>query len=396
MKEIRLENFRCYTELSIPLKSRVNLLVGDNATGKTSVLRACKFVLSAFFSGFSDDNTKWVNPGNEDFMQMETGGILLQERPIHISFDVADVMGKEADSTGGDSFYTLIKKSKKNSRSLTSGLKEYKDWAALLMRDYIDRDGQRIALPLFANFSTEDIHAIRKIDFGKFKEYNHKPSFGYYECLEGDGFFPYWIKRLLVLQEGRENHLEIDIVRKAIQKALGAGGCAIIQDMEVRPIRKKVYYILMDGREVEADFLSDEYRRVDLHLHPTLQSVVLKGLCEAFPGLQFIVSSHAPMVMSGVESNEENIVYKLSYSEEQGYRIMPTVTYGMDMSTLTYVVLGQTPRAVEVDRQLNELFELIDVDRLKEAGDLLRKLRGKYGDSLPELARAEAMLNCLI
>lgn len=40
-------------------------------------------------------------------------------------------MGKEADSTGGDSFYTLIKKSKKNSRSLTSGLKEYKDWAAL-------------------------------------------------------------------------------------------------------------------------------------------------------------------------------------------------------------------------------------------------------------------------
>ena len=89
MKEIRLENFRCYTELSIPLKSRVNLLVGDNATGKTSVLRACKFVLSAFFSGFSDDNTKWVNPGNEDFMQMETGGILLQERPIHISFDVA-------------------------------------------------------------------------------------------------------------------------------------------------------------------------------------------------------------------------------------------------------------------------------------------------------------------
>ena len=432
MKEIRLENFRCYTELSIPLKSRVNLLVGDNATGKTSVLRACKFVLSAFFSGFSDDNTKWVNPGNEDFMQMETGGILLQERPIHISFDVADVMGKEADSTGGDSFYTLIKKSKKNSRSLTSGLKEYKDWAALLMHNYISKEGQRIALPLFANFSTEDIHAIRKIDFGKFKEYNHKPSFGYYECLEGDGFFPYWIKRLLVLQEGRENHLEIDIVRKAIQKALGAGGCAIIQDMEVRPIRKKVYYILMDGREVEADFLSDGYRRlvyivtdlafrcallnrgiygeetcaktrgtvlideVDLHLHPTLQSVVLKGLCEAFPGLQFIVSSHAPMVMSGVESNEENIVYKLSYSEEQGYRIMPTVTYGMDMATLTYVVLGQTPRAVEVDRQLNELFELIDVDRLKEAGDLLRKLRGKYGDSLPELARAEAMLNCLI
>ena len=442
MKEIRLENFRCYTDLSVSFRSGVNLFVGDNATGKTSILKACKYVLSSFFSGFSDDNTKWVNPGNEDFRQIETDGILLQERPIHIHFNTDDTIEylellRRPESLfltdeESETYYTLTKNTKKNSRSLTSGIREYKDYAAALMQSYITENGQQKALPLFANFSTEDIHATRKIDVDKFKAYSHKPSFGYYECLEGDGFFPYWIKRLLVLQEGRENHPEIAIVRRAVQEALGGGGCRIIQDMQVRPNQKKVYYIYMDGREVEAGYLSDGYRRlvnivtdlafrcallnrgiyndeacartkgtvlideVDLHLHPTLQSRVLKGLRHAFPQLQFIVSSHAPMVMSGVESNEENVIYKLDFSAESGYGIAPVVTYGMDLSTLTEVVLNQTPRVAEVDLQLTTLFELIDDEKVDEATILLKDMKEKYGGHIPELAQAEAMLNCVI
>lgn len=58
MKRIRLENFRCYTDQSIEFKSGINLLVGDNGSGKTSILKACKYVLSSFFAGFSDEHTK--------------------------------------------------------------------------------------------------------------------------------------------------------------------------------------------------------------------------------------------------------------------------------------------------------------------------------------------------
>lgn len=443
MEEIRLQNFRCYADIAVHFKSGVNLLVGDNATGKTSILKACKYVLSSFFCGFSDDNTKWVNPANDDFRQILTDGILLHEQPIHIHFNIEDtieypeLLRRQPNlltmiDINVESYYTLIKNSKKNSRSLTSGIKEYRDYATSLMHDYITGTGQHKALPLFASFSTEDIHTTRKIDAAKFKSYNHKPSFGYYECLEGDGFFPYWMKRLLVLQEGRENHPEIIIVRKAIQDALGSNGCRIIRDMQVRPNQRKVYYMLMDGREVEADYLSDGYRRliniitdlafrcallnrgiygeetcsrtrgtvlideVDLHLHPTLQSLVLKGLRSAFPKLQFIVSSHAPMVMSGVESNDENVVYKLDFIVEDGYTLAPIVTYGMDLSTLTDVVLNQTPRAAEVDQQLSRLFDFIDDENMEKAVTLLQEMKARYGEHIPELAQAEAMLNCVI
>ena len=59
MKSIKIENFRCFEHLEIEFKDRINLLIGDNAAGKTSLLKACKYALSAWFSGFSDENTRW-------------------------------------------------------------------------------------------------------------------------------------------------------------------------------------------------------------------------------------------------------------------------------------------------------------------------------------------------
>lgn len=437
MNEINLQNFRCYSDLTITFKSGINLLIGDNATGKTSVLLACKYVLSAFFSGFSDENTKWISPHNDDFRIRSSQGILLPELPIYIQFQTSDIIEypdilQQTSLFEPSTSYTLTKNSKKNSRALTTGIREYKNYAAWLMAGCFTESGQQMALPLFASFSTEDIHANRKIDASRFKIYNHKASFGYYECLEGNGFFPYWLKRLLVLQESRENHPEIIIVRTAIRNALGPEGCNIISDMQVRPNQRKVYYILPDGRETEANYLSDGYRRLvnivtdlafrcallnrgiygenacaltrgtvlideaDLHLHPSLQAVVLKGLRHAFPRLQFIVSSHAPMLMSCVETNDENIVYKLNYSSADGYGIIPVNTYGMDLSTLTDVILDQVPRATAVDQNLSHLFRLIDEGDYKEAAELLQQLRDCHGENLPELTQAEAMLNCVI
>lgn len=437
MNEINLQNFRCYSDLTITFKSGINLLIGDNATGKTSVLLACKYVLSAFFSGFSDENTKWISLHNDDFRIRSSQGILLPELPIYIQFQTSDIIEypdilQQTSLFDPSTSYTLTKNSKKNSRALTTGIREYKNYAAWLMAGCFTESGQQMALPLFASFSTEDIHANRKIDASRFKIYNHKASFGYYECLEGNGFFPYWLKRLLVLQESRENHPEIIIVRTAIRNALGPEGCNIISDMQVRPNQRKVYYILPDGRETEANYLSDGYRRLvnivtdlafrcallnrgiygenacaltrgtvlideaDLHLHPSLQAVVLKGLRHAFPRLQFIVSSHAPMLMSCVETNDENIVYKLNYSSADGYGIIPVNTYGMDLSTLTDVILDQVPRATAVDQNLSHLFRLIDEGDYKEAAELLQQLRDCHGENLPELTQAEAMLNCVI
>lgn len=399
--------------------------------------------IKCFFSGFSDENTQWKSFGVNDFRHLSNNdGILVQELPISISFDSSDIIGTQLVPDKSqislfdfveeqNTFNTIVKNSKKNTTPLVSGLKSYKEFASNLMNSYFEGEEQMKALPLFANFSTEDIHSTRKIDSGRFLSYSQKPSFGYFECLEGDGFFPYWLKRMLVLKEAAKNMEEVQIVKAAVSKALSSEGCNIISSLEVRPLKNKVYFKFVDGREVSSEYLSDGYKRlisivvdiafrcallnrgvfgqeaclktkgtvlideIDLHLHPSLQATVLKGLCNAFPNIQFIVSSHAPMVMSGVETNEYNEVFKLGVINGKEYTIEAINTYGMDLSMISKVILDQTPRAEIVDQKLVKLFDLIDQEKIEEAKLSLQEMQNKFGDKLPELVEAEMMLHGL-
>lgn len=426
MLHIDIENFRCYQHFGVGFKPGVNLLIGDNASGKTSLLMACKYALSSFFAGFSDENTKLESPGSDDFREIQADEeTLVGELPIKITF-TQDELFERAEGT-----YFVCKKSKKNSRALVSGLSGYKN-AAKHLQDtyYTTADGQvtfHKPLPLFVCFSTEDIHTVRKIAGEQFVSYKQKPSFGYYECLNCNGLLKYWTRRMLVLVEAERNQMEIEIVKKALRMALGSGGCGIIDDVMIRPNRKKVFYRFTDGRECELDLLSDGYKRlvnivtdiafrcallnknlygleaaqrtkgtvlvdeIDMHLHPVLQSMVMKGLRNAFPNLQFIVTTHAPMVMTGVMTDGENAVYRISYNDQE-YTIEAVNTYGLDASKILRIILGVPPRDSGVEDRLNELFDNIDNNRSEEAARQLQTLEEEFGDTLPELTQARTML----
>jgi hypothetical protein len=67
------------------------------------------------------------------------------------------------------------------------------------------------------------------------------------------------------------------------------GHCIFEQD---RPIRLET---------MEGLVLIDE---IDLHLHPKWQAQLIPELKEIFPRLQFVVTTHSPMVLAGVQSEE--------------------------------------------------------------------------------------------
>lgn len=417
LENIELINYRCFKYLNLAFKESVNLLIGDNSSGKTTVIRALSTVLSSFFTGFSDDNTKFVGL-KDDFTIYESETGLADELPIKVNFKN---LGTEA---------TLERYSKKG-RTLKGPLKPIAEKGKTLKKEVFEGHSRRGALPVFANFSTADIHSSRKLSPSPFIRYEHKPSFGYYECLQGDGLLPYWTKRLLVLKEANKGGIEIDGVTRALRKALGPEGCNIISDLQIRHNQSKVYYMLSDGREVDTDNLSDGLMRlvnividiafrclllnkgiygesayeltkgtvlideIDLHLHPTLQSVVVKGLTNAFPKLQFIITSHAPMVMTGIHADDCNIIYKLEYSHIQGYTATEVELYGLDATTILETALNVVPRSKEVDDHLKVLFSFIDEEDYPRAVEKLKELHADFGDKLPELAKAEAMLNFL-
>lgn len=441
MQDITIKNFRCYEEKSIEFRRGVNLLIGDNSVGKTSLLRACNLVTNAFFSGYSDENTVWKSADDNDFR--ETG---VAELPIEIIFHPNEQDYPIIQTQSGNNYsldpnveLKIEKKSKKNSRNLTTGLKPLRDYATVCNHSsHILQEDKSVlqvnVLPVYACFTTEDIHSVRKFDKNKFNKYNHKPSFGYFECYDCRGLFECWIKRLLVLKGAQKGEEEINSVRNAIIDALGPTGCNIINDMDIRHNEGKVYFKFVDGRESDSALLSDGYRRlvnivmdiafrcallnksmfgdqcykhthgtviideIDEHLHPALQVRVLKALQDTFPKIQFIVSTHAPLVMSSVEprkdesGNDINVVYKLEYIDGE-YTHKELNIYGMDASTIIETYMGQPSRDLKVNNDIKSILELIDKGDIQAARESLKELEQNIACGDPELTRMEALIS---
>ena len=450
MRRVTINNFRCYESISIDFRRGINLLIGDNSVGKTSLLRACNLVMNAFFCGYSDENTKWKSAEDDDFREIKNDDVATDELPINIAFELDEidcpVITLEDGSVkhlsdnepllrefGYPTLY-IEKRSKKNARNLVSGLLPLRNYASLLQKNshsIIDGTAvQRNALPLFAYFTTEDIHTVRKFDKEKrsFKKYPQKPSFGYFENFDCKGLLDCWLKRLLVLKEAKKGEQEIECVRKAVVSALGPDGCSIIEDMKVRDNDNEVYFVFCDGREVRSDLLSDGYRRlvsividlafrcallnkvmygdeaykqthgtviideIDEHLHPELQVRILKALHNTFPKIQFIVSTHAPLVMSSVENTPDNVVYKLEYNDGV-YSHKELNTYGLDVNLL----LKEQMKVAVRDTKASKLFEQIDLylkeKDLAKAKAILTELEMITDPQQPELVRLRAIIN---
>ena len=450
MRQIIIKNFRCYEEKVIRFRRGINLLIGDNSVGKTSLLRVCNLVMNAFFSGYSDENTVWKSADDDDFREIKSEDVVDNDLHINITFDLdkedlPDIVlegGKkvclqtnEPKVEEGCARFYIEKKSKKNARNLVTGLKNLKAFSSMLQKSsHTINNGvaiQKNALPLFAYFTTEDIHTTRKFDKEKknFKKYPQKPSFGYFESFDCKGLLDCWIKRLLVLKEAKKGESEIECVRKAVVRSLGPKGCGIIDDMDIRHNDGEVFFHYCDGREVRSNLLSDGYRRlvsivvdiafrcallnkvmygdeaykhthgtviideIDEHLHPELQVRIMKALHETFPKIQFIVSTHATLEMSSVETNEDNVVYKLEYKDGK-YSHKELNTYGLDASTIMDVYMDQTPRDLAIDAEIKAIEKLIDAEEYSEARKLLDMMLERPGsEANPELTRIEATLS---
>ena len=429
MKNIEIQDFRCFRQLSVDLTPGINLFIGDNASGKTSFLLACKYAVNCFFSGYSSLYTAWTNPQKDDFMRLILGEKRLNTQPINISFSYfKNDLDKGSDFGLDKGSIVLTCKNEKSRKPLISGLRELRDYGRFLSDNAFvakpdEEVRQDLALPLIAFYSTRGIHKKQYVNSEYFKEIVQSPSFGYYLCGSTDGLLEYWIRRLLILEEADKNPIERKIVINALHDMFGSAGCNVIRDFDIRVNYKDVVCIFNDGREIPVSILSDGYTRlasivtdiafrcallnsmkyaenaarktkgtviideIDLHLHPSLQAVALKALRHTFPEIQFIVSTHAPMVMSGVESDADNCVIYMDYDRNsQKYEAVRVNTYGMDLSTLAETVLKIPSRNPDVKQDLDILADYVDQEEYANARALLTELKLRFGDRLPELS----------
>jgi hypothetical protein len=102
--------------------------------------------------------------------------------------------------------------------------------------------------------------------------------------------------------------------------------------------------------DMEGIVLVDE---IDLHLHPTWQTEIVAGLKRTFPNMQFIVTTHSPLVLAGCRADE---VWMLKQHETTGDvtaepgHAAPMVMTGSELNREFFGVERASPLGEELRR----------------------------------------------
>ena len=110
---------------------------------------------------------------------------------------------------------------------------------------------------------------------------------------------------------------------------------------------------------------------IDLHLHPELEKIALDALVNTFPNLQFIVSTHSPVVLSGLKTTDgKNKVLRLSLGEETPSEV-PDV-YGLDYNSIVQEIMNVGASNPELQRWISRCAYLYK-NSFTEQGDALKR-----------------------
>ncbi|MDO8476056.1 MAG: AAA family ATPase [Candidatus Rokubacteria bacterium] len=151
--------------------------------------------------------------------------------------------------------------------------------------------------------------------------------------------------------------------------------------------RRAVMLNEIDGADapqrLEGVVLIDE---IDLHLHPRWQRVALAGLRTAFPRLQLVVTTHSPQVLSSAENRQ---VRRLVDGTLQDHDVF---VQGRDSNAILRDLMRTDDRGEEGTRALRDLHDAIDRGDRAEAERLYAILAARWGETDPTLIRVRGFM----
>jgi len=452
LAKIDITYFRCFESLAVKLHPDINIIVGANGAGKSSILDAIAVALYEVVS---------ANGGGGKSQRKMQGALLL---PTDIYIDDPSVLDLFASSksfvqvgAGVKNYYpvedftgktpggneallewtelieyrlpaTFIYENSKSER-----VSELHRYIQALWRELAKSPQALIPLPVVAYYRATrrlggmpELGDIFKLDLSRDKAFvnaldsaaNFTPMCQWFYLRENAEF-----RANVNVQNGDSNEFtDLRAVRQALK--LTIEGLERIY-FDGSPPRLMVEIREFNGslRAFELAQLSDGYRNllalvldfarrlaqanpnwpnpleapgillideIELHLHPRWQQKVIPALRTAFPNTQLIVSTHSPAVLTTV--HRENIL--LLGADHQFEQIPEDVgTYGADNSRVLAEVFGadSRPGNIESVAKLRTYLQLIEKRQhdTDEATNLRNELEAALGTSDPDLLRAD-------
>ncbi|HHP0373461.1 AAA family ATPase [Acinetobacter baumannii] len=124
---------------------------------------------------------------------------------------------------------------------------------------------------------------------------------------------------------------------------------------------------------------------IDMHLHPQWQRSIIQRLQTTFPNCQFILTTHSPLVIS---DTQDILVYDL---DGQDITALPSL-YGQDANTVLLQYMDTNYRNPRVAEQISQAMDAIQNNQFEQANQLIDTLKFELGSDQLEVMRLVAML----
>lgn len=438
LKEITLKNFRCFRELKVEFDRHLTVLVANNGFGKTTVLDATAIALSAFVGAFHNGKRDGIDK-NDVRLQVMRGEIFQMEPqyPCVLSC-VGEIYGK-----------VVSWERRRNTPNSNNTYKEANSVIQIgeeLQQLVSDSDRSEVSLPIMAYYGTGRLWNQKKITEKKtFESEFYSRTAGFLDCLDPSSSYKYFVdwfrytsKAHNDLRDQNEQRFGerglrmetpyaslIRSISKAVNTCLKHTGwsnlrfssihnapivehsvfgtlevnqlsdglrnmIAMVADIAYRVTRLNSYMKTDAILETEGIVLIDE---IDMHLHPEWQQMVLLQLREAFPKIQFIVTTHSPQVLSSISKKHIRILGKSIEGKELA-AIPIAESYARTNAEVIQGImhLSPTPSFSEQTllkeyRDLIEQGDITDSEILGKIDQLKSELNSLLGENHSELVR---------
>lgn len=409
INQIRLKNFRGFKDLHIELHPSFNIIIGINGTGKTAILEGLKIAAGSLMLGMDKVKDKLYSPGIDkkiDVLQQN----FEKQWPVEINADA-------------ELFSTSIHWSRElnGEKNNTTTKNAYEIWQfSERIQEEVKEGRNDLILPLIASFSINRFK-IEKSEDKKIEAYGSRLR-GYYNALDEQTTMKFFrnlfrTETLGALQENKKSEMLLCVesavkscitdCRKVYHHVKSDELVIEFNDERTLPFRllsegvritlamaMEIAFrcFLLNGKKLGLDSTSKTtgivlIDEIDLHLHPAWQKRVVEDFSKTFPAIQFVVSTHSPLVIGSLLKG------KIHTLKDAQIFSLPT-QYGKDANTIL-IEMDTEERLPKVKALLNRYYILIENGKGAdtEALQLRNELENLIGQADAELQKADIMLS---
>ena len=410
-----LANYRNARALTIELNPKLNVFVGTNGSGKSTVLDAIAIMLSWAVN-------RIISPG--------ASGRAIVESDITNGKSTSSIQ-LLCEAEGRTIEWKLFKVRRGRAASEGKSKLQELNYYTKGIQSKISETSEKVNLPLFVYYPVN--RAVVEIPLRIRGKHRFDLLAAYDGALSSGAnfktFFEWFREREDLENEMQSTLLDWNVPGrpKSLDTQLNAVRSALTEflpdfsDFTIRrsPLRMEVtkngkrltVNQLSDGEKILIAMIGDLARRmaianpdstkplegsgivlideIDLHLHPRWQRMIVPKLLEVFPNCQFILSTHSPHVITHVQPES---LFLLEQTDSGIAAIKPNESYGKNVDRVLEDLMGlETTRPDKVASDLHSIFETIDAGKLEEAQKMIAELEQKIGYD-PELVKARVLI----